>query len=141
MYAMYHRVILVPSHLGNHAGDRLGTCNQLPCSLPPVSTSVTESSTQAVTKESQANTSEEELSVQVAPNPSANYFTLKLESKYSTPVSLKVMDATGRVVEAKSGIVANSTIQIGQNYTSGTFYAEMTQGTKRKVVQLIKVKR
>ena len=51
------------------------------------------------------------------------------------------MDATGRVVEAKSGIVANSTIQIGQNYTSGTFYAEMTQGTKRKVVQLIKVRR
>jgi hypothetical protein len=49
-----------------------------------------------------------------------------------------VMDAQGRVVDARSKIGANSTIQIGHNYSSGTYYAELIQGTKRKVVQLIK---
>lgn len=132
----------VSSHLGNHAGDRLGTCGQLPCTVVKATNSITQA-TQATqtTKELAEGTSEEELSVLVSPNPSPNFFTLKLTSRYTTPVSLKVMDATGRVVEAKSGIVANSTIQIGQNYTSGTFYAEMIQGTRRKVVQLIKVTR
>jgi hypothetical protein len=50
------------------------------------------------------------------------------------------MDANGRVVDAKSNIGSNSTFQIGDNYSSGTYYAEMTQGAKRKVVQLIKVR-
>ncbi|MDE3253019.1 MAG: T9SS type A sorting domain-containing protein, partial [Bacteroidota bacterium] len=59
-------------------------------------------------------------------------------SKYSTPVNMRVMDASGRVVDAKSKIGSNSTIQIGHNYSSGTYFAEMMQGTKRKVIQLIK---
>ena len=64
----------------------------------------------------------------------------KIESKFETPVSLRVMDGTGRVVDAKSKIGANSTIQIGHNYSSGTYYAELIQGGQRKVVQLIKAK-
>ncbi|MES2332153.1 MAG: LamG-like jellyroll fold domain-containing protein [Bacteroidota bacterium] len=83
---------------------------------------------------------EEELKVTVMPNPSTTYFTLKLESKYETPVNMRVMDASGRVIDAKSKIGANSMIQIGHNYSSGTYYAELIQGTKRKVVQLIKSK-
>ena len=50
------------------------------------------------------------------------------------------MDASGRVIDAKSKIGANSTFQIGHSYSSGTYYAELIQGTKRKVVQLIKGK-
>jgi hypothetical protein len=74
------------------------------------------------------------------PNPSTTYFTLKLESKYQTPVELRVMDGTGRVVDAKSKLGANSSVQIGHNYSSGTYYAELIQGTQRKVVQLIKAR-
>jgi hypothetical protein len=74
------------------------------------------------------------------PNPSTTFFTLKLESKYKTPVNMRVMDGRGRVIDARSKIGANSTIQIGHNYSSGTYYAELIQGTKRKVVQLIKGK-
>jgi hypothetical protein len=74
------------------------------------------------------------------PNPSTTFFTLKLESKYETPVNMRVMDGRGRVVDAKSKIGANSTIQIGHNYSSGTYYAELIQGTQRKVVQLIKAR-
>ena len=89
-------------------------------------------------KTSEVTQTEEELKVTVMPNPSTTYFTLKFESKYETPVNMRVMDANGRVIDAKSKIGANSTIQIGHNYSSGTYYAEMIQGTKRKVVQLIK---
>jgi len=53
---------------------------------------------------------------------------------------MRVMEASGRVVDTKSKIGANSTIQIGAGYAGGTYYAEMTQGTQRKVVQLIKLR-
>ncbi len=83
---------------------------------------------------------EQALEVTVMPNPSQNYFRILLKSKYETPVSLRVLDASGRVVESKSGIGSNSTIEIGHNYGMGTFFAEMIQGDYRKTIQLIKVK-
>ncbi|MES2332773.1 MAG: MopE-related protein [Bacteroidota bacterium] len=117
--------------------------NSYDCSAPAPVTAVNSTSnvTNAVTAESkQAVTTEEELKITVMPNPSTTYFTLKLESKYETPVNMRVMDARGRVIDAKSKIGSNSTIQIGHNYASGTYYAEMIQGGTRKVVQLIKGK-
>ncbi|MES2006154.1 MAG: choice-of-anchor D domain-containing protein [Bacteroidota bacterium] len=112
------------------------------CSAPPVTTitSTTAATSTKATEATATATSEEELKVTVMPNPSTTIFTLKLESKSATPVNMKVMDLNGRVIEAKSGIGSNSTIQIGQSYMNGTYYAEMIQGTKRKVVQLIKLK-
>ncbi len=96
--------------------------------------------TQSVSEEKVVTASEEELKVTVMPNPSTTYFTLKLESKYATPVNLRVMDGAGRVVDARSKLGSNSTLQIGHSYSSGTYYAELIQGTKRKVVQLIKAR-
>jgi hypothetical protein len=114
--------------------------NSFDCSAGGVSTNSSTSIAQAVNTEKSVSTSEEELKVTVMPNPTTTYFTLKLESKYETPVNMRVMDARGRVIDAKSQIGSNSTIQIGHNYSSGTYYAEMIQGTKRKVIQLIKGK-
>jgi hypothetical protein len=113
--------------------------NSFDCSAGPVSViNSTPSITQAVTVE-KAGT-EEELKVIVLPNPTTTYFTLKFETKYETPLNLRVMDGSGRVVDARSKIGANSTLQIGHNYSSGTYYAEIIQGGKRKVMQLIKVR-
>ncbi len=118
--------------------------NSFDCSAPtPVQPIVNKTgTTQTATEEKTEvkESTEEELKVTVMPNPSTTYFTLKLESKYETPVNLRVMDGSGRVVDAKSKIGANSTFQIGHNYSSGTYYAELIQGTKRKVVQLIKAR-
>jgi hypothetical protein len=133
----------VTSHLGSSTcggggKDRLGSADQTPCNTTTVSTVAGTSS--GLTKEgsSEVATSDEELKVTVMPNPSTTFFTLKLESKFETPVDMRVMDAQGRVVDAKSKIGANSTIQVGSSYSSGTYYAELIQGTRRKVVQLIK---
>jgi hypothetical protein len=87
-----------------------------------------------------ANKSEEELKVTVMPNPSSTYFTLKLESKYDAPVTLRVVDAAGRVVESRAKLGSNSTIQVGHNFHAGNYFAELVQGNRRKTIQLIKVR-
>lgn len=109
-------------------------CNAAPV---PVTNSVITQSLN-VTKESTVTT-DEDLKVTVLPNPSSTYFTLKIASKYETPVSLRVMDSRGRVIDSRSKLGANSTIQIGHQYAGGTFYAELIQGDIRKVVQLVKI--
>jgi hypothetical protein len=82
----------------------------------------------------------EDLKVTVAPNPSPDYFTIKLQSKFDTPVALRVIDASGRVIDSKAKLGANSTMQVGQNYLPGIYFAEFTQGTQRKVIQLMKTR-
>lgn len=81
-----------------------------------------------------------DLKVTVMPNPSTTYFTLKLASKSELPVNIKVVDAAGRVIDAKAKQPANSTMQMGQSYVPGSYFAEFIQGNQRKVVQLIKLK-
>jgi hypothetical protein len=129
----------VPSHLGNHTGDKLGSCGQAACTVTPATNAVTQVNASAMKE--MVTSEETTFSVQVLPNPSADRFTLKLSSQLSTPVSLKVIDANGRTVDAKSGLVSNSTITIGDAYLSGTYYAELIQGGSRKVVQLMKVRK
>lgn len=129
----------VPSHLGNHTGDKLGSCGQAACTVTPASNSVTQV-TATAPKESVMG-EEATFNVVVLPNPSADRFTLKLSSAVSTPMSLKVMDANGRIMDAKAGLAANSTVQVGEAYTSGVYYAEIVQGASRKVVQLLKVRK
>jgi len=114
--------------------------NSFDCGAGPIAVAHSTSSSVAQIISEEKTTADEELKVTVMPNPSTTYFTLKLESKYATPVSMRVMDAAGRVVDARSEIGSNSTIQVGHNFSSGTYYAEMIQGTKRKLVQLIKAR-
>lgn len=80
------------------------------------------------------------LNVVVMPNPSRTYFTLKISSKYDAPVQLRILDAMGRAVENRSNLNANSTVQVGHRLYPGNYFAELTQGSERKVVQLIKIK-
>jgi hypothetical protein len=134
---------LVSLHVGSNTcgsfgNDKLGSCDQSLCNTPV--SNVIAGNNSGITKEGnvQATPGDEELKVTVMPNPTNHFFTLKLESKYETPVNLRVMDEAGRVIDAKSKIGANSTIQIGHNYNSGIYYAELIQGNRRKVVQMIK---
>ena len=110
----------VSSHIGSNScgsnnNDRLGSCDQTPCSGPIIN-SITQTVSQSATKETVASkTSEEDFTVQVAPNPSTSYFTLKFESRYATPLNLRVMDGSGRTIDARSKVGSNSTLQIGHD--------------------------
>lgn len=116
--------------------------NSFDCSASPVPVmNYTPAATaNAAAEKTTIATTEEDLKVTVLPNPTSTYFSLKIESKYNTPVNLRVMDSRGRVVDSKSKVGANSTIQVGHKYASGTYFAELIQGSQRKVVQLIKVR-
>jgi hypothetical protein len=86
------------------------------------------------------STEESALKITVAPNPSTSYFTLSVQARTNQPVKLRVIDLQGRVVDARSKLGANSTLQVGHAYLPGTYFAEFIQGTERKVIQLIKVR-
>ncbi|NCT94998.1 MAG: T9SS type A sorting domain-containing protein [Chitinophagaceae bacterium] len=118
----------VDAHLRNHATDKLGSCGQT-------------NGNAAMISQIQLNAeAKDALSVQVLPNPSRSHFTLKLQSTVNAPVQLRITDASGRAVESRQHLSANSTVQVGHQLISGTYYAEFTQGSNRKVVQLIKIK-
>ena len=74
------------------------------------------------------------------PNPSAHYFTVAIEGgSVSEKIFLQVTDMLGRVVEQKTNLQTNSTIQIGTNYRPGTYIAEVIQGSVRKQIKLVKL--
>ena len=72
------------------------------------------------------------------PNPSRNYFTLKIQSHSKELFQLRVLDASGRIVETRNGMVPNTTFQMGNNFQAGIYLVEVTQGTKRQVLKLIR---
>jgi hypothetical protein len=119
----------VPSHIGLHGDDRLGTCDMQPCgtaarAAEPAITSI----------------EKPKMEVIVAPNPSTTYFELVVKTKAKEMLNIRIMDANGRLVEQRKAVEPNSYIIVGSSYTAGMYYAEIVQGTERKVVKLIKGK-
>jgi uncharacterized repeat protein (TIGR03803 family) len=78
------------------------------------------------------------LSLKVMPNPATSYFTLQISSNSNKPVQLRVIDAIGKVVEARQGIAPNSTVPIGHQYRPGVYYAEVLQDGTKATVKLVK---
>ncbi len=140
----------VDAHLRNHPGDKLGSCDQQGCTETILTSTNPNSSVTTVTaEESTVSTvkklvpqisSESDLEIKVMGNPSRSFFTIKMESKHELPVQVRIFDINGRSLESKANQLPNSTIQVGHNLGSGTYYAEFLQGTRRKVIQLIKVR-
>lgn len=79
-----------------------------------------------------------ELQVAVYPNPASAYFTIRLTGKADKPVQLRVMDMTGRIVEVKGNLAANTTLAIGHRYLPGMYLVEAVQGGRSVVVKCIK---
>jgi hypothetical protein len=78
------------------------------------------------------------LTVNPMPNPTSYYFTLGLKSLSKEKIMLTVTDITGRVIEQRTDIPANSTIQLGDHYHPGIYIAEFLQGNDKVTTRLIK---
>lgn len=78
------------------------------------------------------------LTVQAISNPAPAFFTLVIRSNISNAMQLKVFNGLGKVVEVRNNVAANATLQLGQSYRPGMYYAELMQGNKRVVIKLIK---
>lgn len=141
-------VAQVASHIQSNTcggkNDRLGSCEQNPCNSGNDRSAIDPKQLEEPievkpeVKLGAVPVTVEELKVVVMPNPTTTYFTIRLESKDKAPVNLRVMDGSGRVIDAKQQMEPNSSFQMGHGYSSGTYYAEFIQGNKRKVIQLIK---
>lgn len=78
------------------------------------------------------------LSATVYPNPASGHFTLQLHSGNAAAVTIRVTDAGGRVVEAKTGVAANGTLQLGSNYRPGVYYIHVQQGSEKQSLKVVK---
>lgn len=85
------------------------------------------------------------INLTIWPNPSSSYFNLKFEATKSKTQSyknktlyLRVLNEAGQVVEARSGITINTTLQLGHNYQPGIYIVEVHSGPKKEYAKLIK---
>jgi len=79
-----------------------------------------------------------ELTVTATPNPTPDQFNIVLHSNSDAPVSLKIVDVAGRILELRERLSANATIQIGGAYRAGIYFVEATQGDKKVRLKLLK---
>ncbi len=84
------------------------------------------------------NSPDKNFEVKVFNNPSSNGFSIEFRSTNDERMGLRVLDMTGRVVEQKENLRAGQLYRIGDHYPTGVYFAEVTQGTQRKVVKLVK---
>lgn len=110
----------VAAHLAH--GDMLGGCND--------NASITGNAVQRMLGN---------LSIQVLPNPSSNYFTIRIEGEgQSGRVDMKVMDVLGRIVEHRANLQQRQVIQVGHHYRSGIYFVEIGNGREKTVMKLIR---
>ncbi|HTM91184.1 MAG TPA: T9SS type A sorting domain-containing protein, partial [Flavisolibacter sp.] len=55
------------------------------------------------------------------------------------PISVIIYDVNGKVVEQKQKLTAGQTIQLGALYRPGVYILDVTQGTQRKQLKLVKI--
>lgn len=78
--------------------------------------------------------------VQVLPNPSRNYFTVNIETGNNTDkISVRLIDAAGRVVEVKNNLSGSQALRIGANLKAGIYVAEIRQGNSARQIKLLKL--
>ncbi|MBN9349895.1 MAG: T9SS type A sorting domain-containing protein [Chitinophagaceae bacterium] len=127
----------VQEHLDE--GDMLGSCSMSSRDMGNGIFNSTVNPASAIAPEtSNKEENRGKLSVKVMPNPSSNFFTLGLESQSMEKVQLTISDITGRIVERRANVPANSTLQLGSGYHSGIYIAEFVQGGDKVTIRLIK---
>lgn len=82
---------------------------------------------------------DEYFEVKVLPNPSTTNFRLLVLSYALEPVTVRVYTANGALVTNLDKIPEGNIITVGSDYRGGTYFAEVTQGNKRKTVKLVKL--
>jgi PA domain/PKD-like domain/Secretion system C-terminal sorting domain/Proprotein convertase P-domain/HYR domain len=77
-------------------------------------------------------------SITAWPNPTVNYFNLKVNSAAKETVVIRMYDMAGKLVQVKNGAPGNIYI-IGENVTSGMYIIEVSQGANKQKVKLVKL--
>ncbi len=123
----------------NYTGNYSGT-NSVSCNVSSGQRSVGQLITRATNLQNQLSIRPvDELLVNVMPNPSHTYFNLFITGGNANPVTIKVVDILGQVIERHEKIAAESLLRIGDKWSGGSYFVEVIQDNQRKFVKLIKV--
>jgi hypothetical protein len=117
--------IFSPGH-----GDKLGTCEQVPCG--PNSILATTMPTGTIVQDVEINRLQARL---MSASGSAN-INLYISSGDKEVITVKLHDMYGRLVKTFNGVTPNSMLKINENLTSGIYYAQVIQGKKTVSVKL-----
>lgn len=74
-----------------------------------------------------------------APNPSASHFVIATSTAETTPVTIRIVDMAGRVVEEVKDVLPNIQTTVGIKLPAGNYVAEITQGNMRETLKLVKI--
>lgn len=77
------------------------------------------------------------MGVTAYPNPTQNYFNLKISSGSIESVQIKVFDMSGKLLTVMNGSVGE-TYRFGELYKSGTYVVEVRQGEQRVTTKVVK---
>ena len=77
--------------------------------------------------------------VRIYPNPTTNYFIVKVESaKKDLPVYITILDGYGKIWYSLKGNIYTS-YSIGQNLYPGTYYIKTTMGSTTYTFKVLKL--
>ncbi|HYV54954.1 MAG TPA: T9SS type A sorting domain-containing protein, partial [Chitinophagaceae bacterium] len=76
--------------------------------------------------------------VTAAPNPSRNYFLVKINSSCWDKINLRLLNNRGSVLKIISNMNPLAVLKIGDNLIPGVYYLEATQSGVTKTLKLIK---
>ena len=116
----------IASHLSNHSGDALGTCNSS-CGTVGNSSKTGEMFTDEFEGQ--------DVDVILYPNPSTDHFSVMVESEMEEMITIEVYDMAGNIVERTEGQFTYHEIEMGRNLASGIYMVVITQGNYRKVLR------
>lgn len=77
--------------------------------------------------------------ISVAPNPSSDFFRIDLRADDSNEkIRIRIMDATGRVLEERNGMAGGETLYFGHTYAPGVYFAQLLRANNQRTFRLIK---
>ena len=79
----------------------------------------------------------EALTISLSPNPTTNQFTLTAHNSNTQSVSIRVLDAVGKMVYATTGNAAQP-FRFGNSFANGLYMIEVKQGEEVKMIKAVK---
>jgi hypothetical protein len=79
------------------------------------------------------------LVIQLTPNPSNNYFTLRVKASTQEALQIKVIDINGRSLFAAKGLPEQA-FKFGESFAPGVYMIEVRQGEDVKTLKAVKIK-
>jgi uncharacterized repeat protein (TIGR03803 family) len=83
---------------------------------------------------------DDRFNVSAFPNPARGAYILRIQSRSSQHLQIRILDAVGRTVEIRSNVAASVPVFLGLGYRSGVYFAEVIQGSEKVTLKLIKEK-